>query len=154
MARERAAEVDAAGLARQIELAEESGLRIAVVAPIEPLPDSEAFARRILEASGEGVYDAILVLDPEGKHQVAVVEKYQSRILRSIQSAQGGASPTDSVSRVTAALLSEPQPSVPAAIDVVDHWVIRLVVILAVAVMVDLLWRQRRRRKYLAQLTT
>lgn len=144
--------VDLVELERQIEEARAAGIRVAVVIPSDPLPNSEAFARRVLEASGEGIYEAVIVIDPDGNHEVAVSDDYHDRILRSIEAARSGATPEDSVSLTVAALLAEPEPSVPAALDVIDGWVVRMVILLAVAVVVDLLLRQRRRRRYLAKL--
>ena len=139
---------DTAEMAVAIAQARRQGIKIVAIAPNEPLPDAEAFGLRVLQASGAAGYDAVLVFTEDGDHQIAVVDEYKDRILRSIQAAQQAPNAADSISAVATALLAEPEPSVPAAIDVVSGWVFTLIAILAAAVILDVIWRQQLRRRY------
>ncbi|MGI9614248.1 MAG: hypothetical protein ACR2QO_15160, partial [Acidimicrobiales bacterium] len=57
------ADIDETMIAESIREARARGLRLVVVAPIDPQPSAEAFARRVLEASDA---DAALVFPPDG----------------------------------------------------------------------------------------
>ncbi len=141
-------DADEAEIATAIAEARRNGLEIVAIAPIAPLPDAESFGLRVLQASGTAGYDAVVVFSEDGNHQIAVVDEYKDRILRSIEAAQQAPNAADSISAVVTALLAEPEPSVPAAIDVVSGWVFTLIAILAAAVVLDVMWRQRLRRRY------
>ncbi len=141
-------DAEEADIAVAIAEARREGLEIIAIAPRSPQPDAESFGLRVLQASGTAGYDAVVVFTEDGQHQVVVIDEYKNRILRSIEAAQQAPNAAASISAVTTAMLAEPDPSVPAAIDVVSGWVFTLIAILAIAVILDVLWRQHLRRRY------
>lgn len=143
--------VEDAEIAVAIAEARRQGLQIVAIAPRDPQPDAEAFGLRVLQASGTAGYEVVVVFTEDGDHQVVVVDEYKDRILRSIEAARAAPDAADSIAAVTTALLAESEPSVPAAIDVVSGWIFTLIAILTAAVILDVLWRQRLRRRYKAR---
>lgn len=144
-------DIDEAALAVAVATARRNGLEIVAIAPAEPLPNAEAFGLRVLQASGVAGLEAIVVFTEDGMHEVVLVDEYKDRILRSLEAARSAATPADAVAAVTVVVLAAPEPSVPAAIDTVSNWIFILVAVLGGAVIIDLLWRQRLRRKYQAK---
>ena len=122
-------------------------MTIVAIAPNDPVPDAEAFGLRVLQASGTAGLDAVVIFTEDGEHQVVVSEDHDDRVVRAIEAVRDATTPAASVGALADALVAENQPSVPAAIDVVKNWVFLLLALLVVAVIVDVLWRQRLRRQ-------
>lgn len=140
-------DIDEEVLAASVSKAKLEGLTIVAIAPNDPEPDAEAFGLRVLQASGTSGLDAVVVFTEDGEHQVVVSEDYDDQVVRALHAVRASPTPAAAVDALAEALVAENQPSVPAAIDVVKNWVFLLLALLVIAVILDVLWRQRLRRQ-------
>ncbi len=132
-------EIDEAAIADLIREARARGLRMVVVAPNDPQPTAEAFARRVLEASDA---DAALVFPTEGGLEANVIDEFESASLRALAAGRAKASPEAAVEAYTEELLVEPVRTLPPIIGQLVRGVLFLALILAAAVGFEQLLRR------------
>ena len=132
-------DVDELTIAESIREARARGLRLVVVAPIDPQPSAEAFARRVLEASDA---DAALVFPTEGELEGYVIDELESASPRALEAGRASASPRAAVDAFTLELLTEPERSVPPIVGQLVRWVLVLAIVLAGAVAIEQLLRR------------
>lgn len=143
-------EMDEEGLAASIQQARARGLRLVVVAPIDPQPDAASFARRIQEASDA---DAAIVFPAEGGLEAHVIDEFESARLRALGTARSKASPVAAVEAFSEELLTEPNRALPSIVGQIVAIVVLLALALAGAVAIEQLLRRlfrgrgRRRRR-------
>jgi hypothetical protein len=140
-------EIDEAAIAESIRQARARGLRLVVVAPVDPQPSSEAFARRVLEASDA---DAALVFPTEGGLDGHVIDELESASLRALSAGRAASTPPAAVDAFTEELLTEPERSLPPIIGQVVRWVLVLAILLAGAVAIEQLLRRMFPKKRIA----
>lgn len=124
-----------------VQQARARGLRLIVVAPLDPAPDAAAFARRVQEASD---VDAAIVFPLEGGVEAHVIDDLELAHLRALGAARSKASPVDAVEAYTAELLAEPIREMPAVVNQLVTVVVLLALILAAAVAVEQFLRRLR----------
>ena len=107
------------------------GLRLVAVAPNDPQPDAEAFARRVQEASDA---DAAIVFPPGGGFEAHVIEKFEDSNLRAVNAARASATPVAAVETFSTELLREPERQFPPIIRRLVLFVLFLAVVLVVSV--------------------
>ncbi len=83
-------EVDEAALEAAVQQIRSEGLLLVVVAPIDPQPDGEAFARRVQEAVES---DAAIIFMPDGSVETYVVDELAPARIRATEKAQAIADP-------------------------------------------------------------
>ena len=132
-------EIDEAAIADLVREARARGLRLVVVAPNDPQPNAEAFARRVLEASDA---DAALVFPPEGGLEANVIDEFESASLRALAAGRANVSPEAAVEAYTEELLVEPVRALPPIIGQLVRGVLFLALILAAAVGIEQLLRR------------
>ena len=132
-------DIDETMIAESIREARARGLRLVVVAPIDPQPSAEAFARRVLEASDA---DAALVFPTEGGLEGHVIDELESASLRALTAGRSKASPQDAVEAFTVELLTEPDRSLPPIVGQLVRGVLVLAILLAGAVAIEQLLRR------------
>lgn len=143
-------EMDEDGLAASIQEARARGLRLVVVAPIDPQPDAASFARRVQEASDA---DAAIVFPVEGGLEAHVIDEFESARLRALGTARSKASPVAAVEAFSQELLTEPSRALPPIVSQIVAIVVLLALVLAGAVAIEQLLRRllrgrvRRRRQ-------
>lgn len=144
----RADEADAASFAPVIEAARVDGVSMAVVWPDDPQPNTNAFARRMQEAS---MLDVVLVFGPDDVLGSFVSEDYEDGSIRATAAAREVSTPTQQASAFLVGLLEEPVRERPAIIDDVVRWIaICLAALVAAAVgeqMIRGFKRSQKRRK-------
>ncbi len=132
-------DLDELAIAESIREARARGLRLVVVAPVDPQPSAEAFARRVLEASDA---DAALVFPTEGDLQGHVIDELQSASLRALSAGRATSTPAAAVDAFTVELLTEPERSIPPIVGQLARWVLVLAILLAGAVAIEQLLRK------------
>lgn len=83
-------EIDEAALEAAVQEVRSDGLRLVVVAPIDPQPDGESFARRIHEAVES---DAAIIFMPDGSVETYVIDELAPARLRATEKAEAIADP-------------------------------------------------------------
>lgn len=83
-------EIDEVALEAAVQEVRSDGLLLVVVAPIDPQPDGEAFARRIQEAVEA---DAALIFMPDGSIETYVIDELTPARIRAMEKAQAIADP-------------------------------------------------------------
>ncbi len=139
-------DVEAETFARALDSARVAGLKLIVVVPAEPQPDARAFALRVRQAGDE--VDAVLVVDTDGLIYTSVGEDYSDAASRAGDAAESGLAPGRAASAFVHELTVELVVEKPALFARVMNWAALLMVVLAVAVLLEILWRQF--RKWLA----
>lgn len=132
-------DVDELSIAESIREARARGLRLVVVAPVDPQPSPEAFARRVLEASDA---DAALVFPTEGGLEGHVIDELESASLRALDAGRASSTPRAAVDAFTLELLTEPERSIPPIVGQLARWVLVLAILLAGAVAIEQLLRR------------
>ena len=132
-------DIDEAAIAESIREARARGLRLVVVAPTDPQPSAEAFARRVLEASDA---DAALVFTIDGGLEGHVIDELESASLRALAAGRALSEPPAAVDAFTHELLNEPDRSLPPIIGQLARGVLVLAILLAGAVAIEQLLRR------------
>lgn len=83
-------EIDEAALEAAVRQVQSNGLQLVAVAPIDPQPDGEAFARRIQEAVEA---DAALIFMPDGSLETYVIDELNPARIRATEKAEAIADP-------------------------------------------------------------
>lgn len=107
------------------------GLRLVAVAPNDPQPDAEAFARRVQEASDA---DAAIVFPPDGGFEAHVIDKFADTHLRAVSAARASTTPVAAVETFSSELLREPEREFPPIIRRLVLVVLLLAVVLVATV--------------------
>ena len=128
-----------ADLVASVDRAQALGLRLVVVAPADPQPNSEAFARRIQEAAD---VDAAIVFPPDGGFEAHSVDEFKSNRLRAVSAARSKANPLAAVDAYYNELLVEPERGLPPIIRQLTLIVLLLAVVLAAVVVLDQVLRR------------
>ena len=127
-------DIDEEAMATTVQQARARGLRLVVVAPIDPQPDAAAFARRVQEASDA---DAAIVFPAEGGFEAHVIDEFTAAHLRAIAAARSKATPVDAVEVFSAELLVEPSRELPPIVNRLLIIVVVLALTLAGAVALE-----------------
>lgn len=136
-------DVDAEVFAEALASARSAGLNLLIVVPAEPQPDARSFALRVRQA-GEEV-DAVLLVDVDGLIYTSVGEDYSDAASRAGEAAQSGLAPGRAASAFVHELTVELVVEQPALFAKLTNGAVLLMVILAVAVFLEVLWTQFRK---------
>ena len=137
-------DIEESGLATAVEQARARGLRLVVVAPIDPQPDVASFARRIQEASDA---DAAIVFPVEGGLEAHVIDEFESASFRALAAARSKATPVAAVEAFSSELLVEPSRALPPIVNQIVNVVVLLGLVLAAAVAMEQALRRMLRRR-------
>jgi hypothetical protein len=127
-------DIDEEAMATTVQQARARGLRLVVVAPVDPQPDATAFARRVQEASDA---DAAIVFPTEGGFEAHVIDEFNAAHLRALDVARSKAAPVDAVEVFSDELLVEPSRSMPSVVSRLLGIVVLLAMALGLAVTVE-----------------
>lgn len=139
----RRQDIEEEPLIESIRRARARGLRLVVTAPVDPTPDAQSFARRVLEASDA---DASIVFPTEGGLEIEVIDEFESASFRAFAAARSKATPEAAVDAFTTELLAEPARTMPKIVRRVAIAVLLLAAILAGAVAIEQVLRRIFRR--------
>ena len=106
-------EIDEITLEAAVNEIRNEGLQLVVVAPIDPQPDGEAFARRIQEAVEA---DAALIFMPDGSIESYVIDELTPARIRATEKAEAIADPARAVLAFADELTSEREAGRPELI--------------------------------------
>ncbi len=141
-------DIDPAGLAAVVEEARLSGLRLVIVAPLEPLPTTDAFAKRIRQAAE---VDAVLVFGPEGDVEASVTDDFSDGFARAEAAARTQvATPTVAAQAFLTELQTEPPGGLPDMVDELVKASVGLVVLIGLATGAEIMLRSRRAKRVAA----
>ncbi len=129
-----------AALTQSVAAARASGLRLAVVVPIDPEPDAEAFALRIRQAAE---LEAVLVIGPDGEIQASVVDDYKERVVLALEQARAAPSPSAATDAFSAHLMATSERSLPGTVRLIIIAVFILLLVLGGAVIGEQMMRRR-----------
>ncbi|MCP4227820.1 MAG: hypothetical protein GY773_31125, partial [Actinomycetia bacterium] len=127
-------DIDEESIATIVQQARARGLRLVVVAPLDPQPDPVAFARRVQEASDA---DAAIVFPVEGGFEAHVIDEFDAAHLRALAAARSKASSVDAVETFSDELLAEPSRELPPIVNQLLSIVVLLAIALAGAVALE-----------------
>lgn len=133
--------IDATALTPTIERAQRLGVRLIVVAPVDPQPDAESFSLRVRQAAD---VEAALLFAPDGSVWASVVEDYDDGFVRAIVAARAAEDPEEAADVFLTELVTEPDRPLPDVIRTVIQTVIILLLALGLAVVAEQLLRRRR----------
>lgn len=141
----RAAGVDRDALAAVVDEAEALGYRMAIVVPLEPLPDLRAFVLRIQQG---GEFDIVLGYGSEGEIEASTSDSFDNSDRLSALGATRDAGGDAEVlaARFLDELTTDPPNDVPGTVKTIIRWVVLLVIALGVTITIEQLWRSRSRR--------
>ncbi len=106
-------EIDEAALEAAIAEVRSDGLQLVAVAPIDPQPNGEAFARRIQEALES---DAAIIFMPDGTIETYVIDELTPAQVRAAEKASAIADPARATLAFADELTSERVPGRPALV--------------------------------------
>lgn len=141
----RSAEVDRQQLAAVVEEAGARGYGMAIVVPLEPLPDLRAFVLRVQQG---GEFDIVLGYGLEGEIEASTSDAFDNSdrlsALGVVRDAGGG---TEALAGLFLdELTTDPPSELPGTVRTTIRWVVLLVIALGVTIAVEQLWRSRSRR--------
>jgi hypothetical protein len=140
---------DVDGLEAVVDDARFEGLRLVVVAPRDPQPSAEAFARRVQEAIEA---DAVIVFPPEGLVQAYTVDDLDSARVRALGAAREVDDPVQAVETFVTELTTTPEVGTPPiAGQLVTILMVCAVIVVAIVVIERLLAAAARKRRTAAQ---
>lgn len=121
-----------------------AGLNLVIVVPADPQPSAKAFALRVRQA-GEDI-DAVLVLNEEMFLFASISDDYSDSAARATDVAQSKLSPAAGAEAFVHELTVELEFEEPALYRRLADIAVYLMLILAAAVIVEILWRLAKRK--------
>ncbi len=137
-------EIDEVALEAAVQEVRSDGLLLVVVAPIDPQPDGEAFARRIQEAVEA---DAALIFMPDGSVETYVIDELAPARIRATDKAEAIADPARAALAFADELTSERTPGQPELIGQLTMALVLLGVTIGLIVAVEQAVNVNRRRR-------
>ncbi len=137
-------EIDEVALEAAVQEVRSDGLLLVVVAPIDPQPDGEAFARRIQEAVEA---DAALIFMPDGSVETYVIDELAPARIRATDKAEAIADPARAALAFADELTSERTPGQPELIGQLTMALVLLGVTIGLIVAVEPAVNANRRRR-------
>lgn len=141
----RAADVERERLVAVVSDARALGYRMAIVVPLDPLPELRAFVLRIQQG---GEFDIVFGYGIEGEIEASTSDRFSNSDRLSALSATRDT--TGSAEELSARFLTElttdPPATVPDMVETIIRWVVILVIVLGIAIAFEQLWRTRSRR--------
>lgn len=134
-------DIDRTAVRAALAEADTLGFNAAVIAPLDPWPNNEAFALRVRQA---GEYDIIISFGPDGEIDGSVDSEVEGDPLRARKAARAAASPQAAVSAYLTALVTEPVRETPSLAGDILKWAVVLVFVLAASVVLESYFRKRR----------
>lgn len=141
----RAADVDREALAGVVDDARSLGYSMAIVVPLDPLPELRSFVLRIQQG---GEFDIVLGYGLDGEVEASTSEAFGNSdrlsALSATRTTTGGAE--ELAARFLTELTTEPEAELPDTVRTIIRWVVILLVLLGVVIALEQLWRARSRR--------
>lgn len=137
-------EIDEVALEAAVQEARADGLLLVVVAPIDPQPDGEAFARRIREAVEA---DAALIFMPDGSVESYVIDELAPARIRATEKAEAIPDPARAALAFADELTSERTPGQPELIGQLIMALVLLGVTIGLIVALEQAVNANRRRR-------
>lgn len=149
IASSRSSEADPGMFIPVVERARAAGVSMAVVWPQDPQPNTEAFARRVQEAS---LADVVLVFGPDDAFGSFVAEDFEEDSIRAASAARDESEPVAKASAYLTGLLEEPIRSRPEIVDQLVRWIILLLAALVVGAVGEQMIRAFKKSRKLQEL--
>lgn len=141
----RAAEVDREVLAGVVDNARSLGYSMAIVVPLDPLPELRAFVLRVQQG---GEFDIVLGYGLDGEVEASTSEAFGNSdrlsALSATRTTTGGAE--ELAARFLTELTTDPETELPDTVRTIIRWVVVMLVLLGVTIALEQLWRARSRR--------
>ncbi len=140
----RNGDVDRERLVTVVDDAAALGYRMAIVIPLDPLPDLRAFVLRVQQG---GEFDVVLGFGLEGELEAETSDDLKKDRLSALAAARANDGGYEDVSELfLVELTTEPVQEIPGSVQRIIRWVIWLVVLLGLAIFAEWIWRSRSRR--------
>ncbi len=137
-------EIDEEALEAAVQEVRFDGLRLVAVAPIDPQPDGEAFARRIQEAVDS---DAAIIFMPDGTLETFVIDELAPARIRATEKARAIADPARATLAFAEELTSVRVAEQPALVGRLIRWLILLGLTIGGVVAIEQAIAANRRRR-------
>lgn len=137
-------EIDEVALEAAVRQVQSDGLRLVAVAPIDPQPDGEAFARRIQEAVDA---EAALIFMPDGTLETYVIDELNPARIRATEKAEAIADPARATLAFADELTSERTTGRPELIGQIITALVLLGVTIGLIVAIEQAVSANRRRR-------
>lgn len=141
----RAADVDREVLAGVVDDARSLGYSMAIVVPLDPLPELRSFVLRIQQG---GEFDIVLGYGLDGEVEASTSEAFGNSdrlsALSATRTTTGGAE--ELAARFLTELTTDPENELPDTARTIIRWVLILLALLGVTIALEQLWRARSRR--------
>ncbi len=129
------ADFDEEALIAAVEDARFDGLRMIVVAPLDPQPTPAAFARRIQEQTE---LDAALVFPIEGELETYAIDELSASRIRATEAAREFTDPTRSVEAFATEIMSVREAGTPEMVNRVLRALVLLTLVVGVVVALEM----------------